>query len=248
MNIFLLGYKGYLGSYFRKHLNVDVVIENKKYDYFINCASKTSLEYCEEHPLESQASNLDVLSDIHKRIPEAKIISFSSYYVYDDVGLCTEAAKTTDKYQYTKHKLLGESYTTRHGGVVFRLGKLFGNPYSSQNRLTEALLESSSITLDEVSFNPTSVRQVLDVVKHELRGGCLEGVYNLSNKGHSTHAEYGNFVNDRRKISMAISIISRQPRQFHNYGKFLMDTSKLEKSIKLRHWKDDLQEYLKCIA
>jgi len=248
MTIFLLGHNGYLGSYLVKHLEVDTVLQDKKYDYFINCASKTSLEFCEENPTISKSSNLDVLCETHKLIPEAKIITFSSYYVYNDNGFCSEEAATTDRYQYTKHKLLGETYATRHGGVVFRLGKLFGNPHSSQNRLTEALLESSSITLDEVSFNPTSVRQVLDVVKHELRGGCLEGIYNLSNKGHATHAEYGNFVNDRRKIPMSISIISRLPRQFHNYGKFLMDTSKLERDIELRHWKEDLQEYLKCIV
>ena len=155
---------------------------------------------------------------------------------------------TTDRYQYTKHKLLGESYVTEHEGVVFRLGKLFGNPHSAQHRLPEALLEDSSITLDEGRFNPTSVRQVLDVVKCELRESCLEGVYNLSNKGHATQAEYGNFMNDYRKIPMAISIISRLPRQFHNYGKFLMDTSKIEEKIKLRYWKEDLQEYLKCIV
>ena len=85
MNIFLLGRSGYLGSYLQKYLKADTTIqEEKQYDYFINCASKSSLEYCEENPGESNVSNFEVICEINSKIPEAKIISFSSYYVYDD--------------------------------------------------------------------------------------------------------------------------------------------------------------------
>ena len=169
INIFLLGSRGYLGSYLQKHLNADTKIKKGKlYDYFINCAGKPVLEYCEEHPEESYVSNFDVIRQTHKQIPESKIISFSSYYVYDDVGQCSERSNTTDKYVYTKHKLQSEKYVTESGGVSFRIGKLFGNPESEQPKLTDVFIKASKITLDRVLFNPTSVKQVLSVILHEL--------------------------------------------------------------------------------
>jgi|TARA_Y100000034_G_scaffold130671_1_gene189663 dTDP-4-dehydrorhamnose reductase len=244
MNIFLLGHNGYLGSYLVKHLEVDTILQNKKYDYFINCASRTSLEYCEKNPQESLESNYNILCETHSKIPDAKIISFSSYYVYDHSGVCTEESPTTDRYQYTKHKLAAEKFTVEQGGIVFRLGKLFGNPNHHQKRLTEVFVDSDEITLDEVMFNPTSVNQVFRVVDYELRSNTLHGVYNLSNKGSTSHAEYGKYIDKILNTSTAISIIPRMSRNFHNYGNFLMDSSKIRDHIALTSWQQDVEDYL----
>ena len=249
MNIFLLGSRGYLGSYLQKHLNADTKIqEGKAYDYFLNCAGKPVLEYCEEHPEESYVSNFDVIRQTHKQIPEAKIISFSSYYVYDDEGYCSENSNTTNEYNYTKHKLLAEEYVTESGGVSFRIGKLFGNPESQQTKLTDVFLKADKITLDKVLFNPTSVKQVLSVILHELNTNSLEGVYNLSNKGITSHLNYCRYIDDYLQTRTEISIIEQMPKGFHNYGRFLMSVEKLNKVVALTPWQEDLREYLECIA
>lgn len=249
MNIFLLGARGYLGSYISAHLDVDVEIKNKTYDYFINCAGKPDLEFCETNPDKSKESNYTVLMDTHSKIPEAKIISFSSYYVYDDLGVCKEDAYVTSEYSYTKHKLLSEKFVINKKGVCFRVGKLFGNISSKKNKkLTEIFINSSAITLDEVRFNPTSVAQVLKVIKWEIDTGELEGIYNLSNKGSCTHAEYGERIDKFLGTQTNITVVDRLPRDFHNYGRFEMDTSRLEKHVVLRPWEEDLEEYLRCIV
>ena len=249
MNVFLLGSYGYLGSYLQKKLNADTVIDKeKKYDYFINCAAKSSLEYCEENPEESRVSNFEIICRIHSVIPEAKIISFSSYYVYDDEGACNEDSPTTDKYYYTKHKLASEDFVRSKGGVVFRIGKLFGNYLAPQQKLTEAFVLGKVTTVDEVMFNPTSVKQVLRAVEYELENQNFEGIYNLSNKGHTSHYNYCRYIDDVLNIDTPMSIITHMLRSFHNYGRFLMDTTKIERHISLVHWQLDLEDYLKCIA
>ena len=249
INIFLLGSRGYLGSYLQKHLHADTEInKDKVYDYFINCAGKPSLEYCEEHPEESYVSNFDVIRQTHKQIPEAKIISFSSYYVYDDVGYCSEEFNTTDEYAYTRHKLQSEKYVTENGGVSFSIGKLFGNPASKQPKLTDVFIKANKITLDRVLFNPTSVKQVLSVILYELNTNSLKGVYNLSNKGTTSHLNYCRYIEDYLQTRTEISIIEQMSKGFHNYGRFLMSVEKLDKVVCLTPWQEDLREYLECIV
>ena len=164
MKILLLGHKGYLGSYLHRGLaGYDVYTDrnSNSYDYVVNCIGKPDLEFCQEHPDVSEESNLNVVKGILADYPSAKVIHFSSYYVYDDEGLCGEGAQTTDKYFYTRHKLESEKLVVDRGGLCFRLGKLFGQlDVEKQNKLTEHIIKSEQVTLDKVSFNPTSLREI----------------------------------------------------------------------------------------
>lgn len=249
MKILLLGNRGYLGSYLYQNLLVDIlpnrgVYDNgKKYDYVINCIGRPSMEYCEDHITETNYSNWLVVEDIKKYYPDAKIINFSSYYVYDDDGLCNENSNTTDKYAYTKQKLNSEKSVIN--GVTFRLGKLFGNPYQKQNKLIEYIYENDDLILDSVLFNPTSMRQILVVIEHELRVKNMVGIYNLSNLEFTSPYELGIFINDICGTKKKITRIEKMNRIFHNYGRFLMDVSKLNNECLLTKWKIDFIEYIK---
>jgi dTDP-4-dehydrorhamnose reductase len=252
MKILLLGEKGYLGSYIHNNLDVDVlssrVLYNNgvEYDYIINCVGKPNLEYCEQNIDETDYSNRDIIIDIQTFYPDSKIINFSSYYVYDDIGFCTEESNVTYKYNYTRQKLEGEKLITN--GVTFRIGKLFGHPdLNKQNKLTEYILKNQDLVLDEVCFNPTSLEQVLRVVDYELEYKSLNGVYNLSNEGYSTHYYYGIFINKLLGTNKNITKINKIDRQFSNYGRFLMSCSKLEKIVPLMHWEYDLLNYIKSL-
>jgi len=249
MKILLLGHKGYLGSYIKENLSVDIlggrkVYNNgKKYDYVINCIGKPNLEYCEKNHIETDYSNYKVIEDVIHHYPTSKIINFSSYYVYDDEGFCTEESKTTFKYKYCEQKQLGEQLISN--GVSFRVGKLFGNKeIDKQNKLTEHIIKNQEVTLDGVSFNPTSLNQILKVINHELTNGDLFGIFNLSNKGFSTHYEYGCFINDLLGNEKKINRVDEIKRDFENYGKFLMSIEKIEKYVELTPWQEDMKSYL----
>ena len=252
MNILLLGHKGYLGSFLKEKLLVDIAPANIHYDYIINCIGKPNLEFCEENPTTSFVSNYEVVLDIIEKYPQSKIIHFSSYYVYDDTGECTEASKTTSEYKYCEHKLLSEEAVVKNNGVTFRVGKLFGHTdIQKQNKLTELLLTAKEIVLDDVMFNPTSLSQVLKVIQYELQNNNLSGVHNLANDGHASHYEYGKFIQEHFNPKLKITRIEKNKRSFHNYGNFLMSCEKLRKCVLLTKWEDDMLQYLKeirCIA
>jgi dTDP-4-dehydrorhamnose reductase len=100
------------------------------------------------------------------------------------------------------------------------------------------------LVLDEVYFNPTSLRQVLKVVEYELEKGKLNGVYNLANAGITNHYKYGQFIDIALGSNKNISKVIKHSRSFTNYGYFLMDCSKINRYIKLTHWTKDLVDYL----
>lgn len=251
MKILLLGEKGYLGSYLEEKLEVDTIAlpqrilysNGKKYNYVINCIGKPDLEYCEKFPKETDYSNRDIIKDIKFLYPESKIINFSSYYVYDDEKYCTEESNVTYDYCYTRQKLEGEQLSENM--VTFRLGKLFGHPdINKQNKLTEYIIKNNNITLDEVWFNPTSLEQVLRVIKYELEFHNLKGIYNLANYGQTTHYIYGIFINNHLGNKKNISKIDKIFKPFHNYGRFEMSCYKLDKYVHLIPWEYDMTNYL----
>jgi dTDP-4-dehydrorhamnose reductase len=250
MKVLLLGEKGYLGSYLQEHLDVDTLDtrelynNGKQYDYVINCIGKPNLEYCEVNKEETDYSNRDILLDIKKYYPNSKIINFSSYYVYDSTELCTELSNVTYTYNYTRQKLEGEKLLIN--GVSFRVGKLFGHSLiNKQNKLTEHILSNSEVVLDNVVFNPTSLNQVLEVIKWELENNKLFGIFNLANEGTVTHYDYGMFINTLLGNTKKVVAIDKISKQFNNYGRFVMSCDKLKSYVELTDWKVDMIKYLK---
>ncbi len=98
-----------------------------------------------------------------------------------------------------------------------------------------------------ILFNPTSVTQVLKVVIYELKHNNLRGIYNLANKGITSHYEYGIFINNFLKANKNIEKVNKINRHFDNYGKFVMSLKKISKLIPLEPWQEDLKVYLNNI-
>lgn len=250
--VLIVGDKGYLGSYLAKNIHSNIakfdnrklISDNLEYDYVINCIGKANLEYCEDFPESTYYSNCGIIADILKHYPTSKIINFSTYYVYDSQGICDENSNVTAKYNYTKQNL--ECEKSIKNGVSFRLGKLFGGDLKSQSKLTEHIVNSDELFLDNVQFNPTSVKQVLDVINYELEHKSLNGIYNLANSGIVTHYEYGVIINELLGSKKLINQIEKINR-FENYGNFTMSCEKLDKIVKLTDWKIEMESYLKTI-
>jgi dTDP-4-dehydrorhamnose reductase len=159
--------------------------------------------------------------------------------------MCVEDDNVTDEYKYCEHKLMSEKLVVDNGGVVFRLGKLFGHSdLTKQNKLTEYLMTSDQVVLDDVMFNPTSLSQVLKVVNYELEYNNLNGIFNLSNDGSTSHYEYGKFIQKYFNNKLNIDRIDKHDRMFNNYGRFLMSCDKIKQFVSLTKWEDDMINYL----
>lgn len=247
----ILGHKGYLGSFLSSNIDCNVLEDrniydnHKKYKYIINCIGKASLEYCELNKEETDYSNALVINDIKKFYPDSKIINFSSYYVYDSPGFCTENSPTTNKYNYCRQKLLGESLNSQ--GLNFRIGKLFGNYLSNQNKLTEYIIKEDELFIDEMLFNPTSVYCVLEVLKNKNFLSDNIGTFNLSNTGIVSHYDYAKFIIDKLSLNKKLNKIDKAPKSFDNYGHFAMSVDKILSHCELHSWQDDLNSYLELI-
>jgi dTDP-4-dehydrorhamnose reductase len=254
MHILLLGHRGYVGGYLHKHLKYehDIFPLQDRYDCIVNCVGKPNLEYCEENPEVSEVSNYKVIIPYMIKYPKAKVINFSSYYVYDAAGLCTETSNVTRKYMYTLHNLLCEELVTFNGGVSFRLGKVFGNIESiGKGKLTEYIIKNDILTLDSVMFNPVSVYQIQAIVEYELDNNNMYGVYNAANLGSVDSYNYGVFMDACLKSCKHITRVDKMSRLFHNYGRFLMSVDKLNSVLPLTDWRIDMIKYLeeiKCIV
>lgn len=247
-NYLVLGHNGYLGSYLSHHLDCDILNERniynngKHYDFIINCIGKASLEYCEFNKEETDYSNALIINDIKNIYPNSKIINFSSYYVYDSQGLCTEDSATTSKYNYCRQKLLGESLNSE--GLNFRIGKLFGNDLSSQNKLTEYIIKEDELFIDEILFNPTSVNCVLKVLKNKKFLSDNIGIFNLSNAGVVSHYDYAKYIINKLSLKKKLHKIDKAPKSFDNYGYFAMSVDKISEHCELHNWEDDLNSFL----
>lgn len=251
--ILLIGHNGYLGSFLFDFLllngfNVyrwgDKHINHKPH-YVINCAGLVGVKECEDNPPRSFHSNYLLEDNLLAAYPNAKHIYFSSYYVYDYEGLCTEQSPTTSKYFYMKHKLDAEKSVLKNDGLVFRLGKLYGHiDIHKKKGLLESVLLDKDVVVDKVYFNPCSLMQVCRAVEFEIETGRLSGIFNLANTEICTHAMFASMACHYAGLSKAINIIDKRTDMFDNYGKFHMDVSKLNKYICLNDWGRDLKNYI----
>jgi dTDP-4-dehydrorhamnose reductase len=250
MKVLLLGHNGNLGSYLADKLSPDILYSrivypnNVKYDYVINCIGRTDLDYCEAHKEETDYSNRDVVKDIQKYYPGSKIINFSSYFVYDSYGLCSEDSTVTYRYNYTRQHLEKEQLV--NNGVSFRLGKLFGHR-DKQHKLTEYIIHNDNLILDDITFNPASLSQVYRIVLHELNTGELHGIYNAANNNLTTSFEYGVFIDKIMGAGKKITRVKEIKRSYHNNGRFAMSLDKISKHVNLTDWHEDMITYLNSI-
>lgn len=229
----ILGPCGYLGSFLHEELPQDPNIElwdgEGSPDFLINCVGLADFDTCEKEPLRSLESNAVHLMKRCEEINPRKIINFSSYYVYDDAGLCKSShSNLTAVNVYMRHKLLSEEYTLLQGGVNIRLGKLFGGPLHGQSKFVEHCIRESHIKADGVLCPFTHLDTVLWMIKAliyvetEQRPpatfNCLTG--NMTHHGFAQYvADICNLGNKLPKKEVEL-VPNRNP--FPSYGNFAM--------------------------
>lgn len=249
MKTLLLGATGFLGSYLASHLSVEpcpgriAPRDLRRYDFVINCAGLPSVESCALCPERSFASNIRPVAEIvGDSTFRGRLIHFSSYYVYDGQGPQSEDDEPTRATVYARHKLVSEDLAVERGDVVFRLGKLFGHDGRAQSgKLEDLIRRGGDVVLDRVRFNPTSLEQVREAVRHWLREWPGGGIWNLACSGEATHAAFGELVASKAKTSARITEVDRIHRpEIPNYGRFEMFLGKIDGALRLRSWTDEV--------
>ena len=264
MKILLLGHKGYLGSFLYKNIKNLYTTEDEGffdnfsgYDVVINCIGYTDIYGCERDKNKCTFFNYTAAKQlIDLYADKAKIINFSSYYVYNYQPICLETSNTNNNLCYSCCKQMMEHYVLKKQGINFRLGKLFGNSIKKQHKLTEEILQTVknpeffSISLDHVLFNPTSLELINYILQRliERKFSFLPSdTYNLANEGITSHYNYGKFIGQYFGEPGRIFSDHHFAHNFIGYGSFLMSLDKIKKYVKLNHWTTDMKEYLKNV-
>lgn len=151
-------------------------------------AALTNVEYCETHPQESRAVNLDGTRAVAEaaRAAGARLVFFSSDYVFDgENGPYSETDAPNPICEYGRQKLLGERLVTAllPDSLIVRTTVVYGWERQGKNfvqRLTERLEagEQVRVPCDQVG-SPTYAPDLADAVI-ELAAARTSGLYHIA--------------------------------------------------------------------
>ena len=235
-------------------------ILNDKFDFIINCAALTNVDYCEKNIAESKAVNVGILETILNSPAgkTAKVIQCSSTGVYGHAneGLAhTERSPCFPTTIHHLHKLEAEKIVLEsdNQNVCLRIGWLYGDMAQKDfifkiNRQvrenTSKLMYSNAQQLG----NPTNVRYLASNVKSLIMSG-FGGVINAVDTGlNVTRYDYVKKI--VTKISPDIRVMPADASHFPRSASVSFnegaDNSLLRSLLgeTVRHWEHNLDEYL----
>lgn len=124
-------------------------------DVIIHCGALTWVDYCEQHPAESEEKTVQAtrnVANMAKKL-KAKLVYISSDYVFDGAeGPYVETDAVNPKSVYGKHKLEAEKIIEKAGSnhLILRITNVYGNEIRNKNfiaRLIEDIKNGAQKTL-----------------------------------------------------------------------------------------------------
>ena len=243
--------------------NPEKVVElfkKEKPDVVINCAAYNLVDKAENEISSAHSVNERGVRNISKECNKygSFLVHFSTNYVFD--GKSNKPYKESDKTNplsvYGKSKLAGEiamqEELEKNKYLIFRLSWLYGD--GEQNFIYKFMKrvknnEKLMGTIDEKS-TPTCTKLVVDVTMKALEKE-LTGLYHLAGSGTTSRWGWANEILNILKIDKKIEKVSIN--KFNLPAKrpinATLDNSKIQKdlNIKIPHWEDRLEKFLKEI-
>lgn len=272
MRILILGPNGMLGKEFINTLlkyHMDIVLgetiditskisckEISKIDpdVVINCAAYTNVDGCESDPEKCFNVNGLALQNLTEACERAKIVHFSSDYVFDGLSETPydEESKTNPINTYGVSKLIGEKYLINNSKnyLLIRTSWLYGGEFES-NFVTSILKAARSQTeplkvVNDQIGSPTYTKDLVYAVRK-----CLDlnqtGVFNITNSNYCSWYEFAKTIIKLAKVDAKVLPITsnqldRPAKRPHNS---VLSCSKYNSRYGiLRSWNIALEEYL----
>ena len=238
-------------------------VRQQDYSTLIYTAGITSVDYCEEHPSESHATNMETphtLAEV-SREKGARFIHVSTDYVFD--GVAPVPRKETDEANpicvYGQHKLEGERAVldVSPDFLVLRVSWLFGPDRRSfvDLILERALKEDHVEAIEDKFSSPTYSIDLAQWIGPMVDDQKYHGLLHLSNSGATSWRQYGQTCLDIA-ASLGLPLKARHVgsvsrKDFPSFKAqrpefTAFDTGKFQQlsGIVPRRWEDALEEYL----
>tara|TARA_B110000008_G_C16979028_1_gene567599 strand:+ start:8461 stop:9426 length:966 start_codon:yes stop_codon:yes gene_type:complete len=182
---------------------VDKIITKNNPDYFIHTATHSAIAYKNnflESFLEDTISLVNILSILKKENSKAKLVYFSSSYVYSsnskNTELVNEESAINPAHNFGIAKAFFEQMIMREykNSIIFRLSSVFGKGNSLHPNAIKGMAEQA-IKSDLISIWGSGKRRMQyvyleDVIKSTFASLEISGgIYNLSSNGYVTVRE-----------------------------------------------------------
>jgi dTDP-4-dehydrorhamnose reductase len=221
MSIYVVGYRGRLGSELLKHegvlpLDVNVTdlysvqdgVRNLQHeDVIINCAAVTDVDKCEEQATFEQAIRVAVNGNLYLRdFSKARIIYISTDYVFDGKhGPYREDRTPNSVNAYGLAKLAGESImqTMGHfGDTIVRISCPFGgNKDDFLSKVVRKLKDEVSVEApDDLIGSPYYVGHIAEALIQLCKNYHLPRIIHISSGKSISRAEFA------RRIAVSLGL------------------------------------------
>lgn len=194
------------------HRRVNFIINRVNPDVVINCAAKTSLEYCQDNKLEAYKSNtlgaINIL-DCCARI-NVKFVHISSGCLFDgNQTVVDETTSTSPVVWYTRTKDWTDDYIQNFGYenyLILRPRQLISKTPHPSNMITK-FANMSRIPAIKEENSLTCIEDFSDMIDHLLSIDA-SGVFNCNNTGTITPYEIAMRIKETINSNLIVEDIS----------------------------------------
>lgn len=176
------------------------------WDYLINCAALTDVDYCEKNPAEALSVNANAVLEIARYCEAKKIhlVHISTDFVFDGLAgpyKSTDAPNPINIYGSTKLEAENFIKSAMPSGryTIIRTSSLFGAARGRKNfieKMIDAGIKKSEVKANNWRiFSPTSTKSLAErIAKSLLNNDIPKGIIHSVCAGHGTQTEVANFV------------------------------------------------------
>ncbi len=223
-------------------------------DVIIHCAAWTAVDQAEDDREDAYNVNVNGTRNIAEaaRITSAKLIMISTDYVYDGKGFKEhkEGNLTSPTNYYGETKQLAEEEALYYDKTyVLRVSWLFG---SNGNNFVKTMLRLAKThkeisVVDDQIGSPTYTKDLARIIEDMCHSEAY-GIYNVSNEGFCSWAEFAKFVFELKGVRTVVNGVSstEYPTKAIRPLNSRMSKDKLEENgfERLPSWQQAVRSYI----
>ncbi len=236
------------------------IIQEKKPDIVINTAAYHKTDACEDNPKKAFSVNAIGAKNIAEICKQnnATSVYISTDYVFDGTKNTpyTETDIPNPVNTYGISKLAGEQYTKlaeKH--YIIRTSSLFGTnpPRGKGSNFVDAIIkkaqeEKEIKVVEDIITSPTYAKDAAGMIKAILENQLPYGTYHITNSGYCSWYQFAKSIIETTNLNTNIKATKAEKNTTgakRPIFSALKSTNLKRHNLKMRNWKDALNDYLK---
>ncbi len=234
--------------------DVKAYLQDKQYEYIINCAAYTAVDKAEGD--EENAHKVNALAPLYLAKYGKNIIHISTDYVFDGTNFkpYNEEDEVNPISVYGKTKRAGELNVLSNAetSIIIRTAWLYsphGGNFVKTMRKLGSERESLNVVFDQIGSPTNAYDLAKAIVKAlpQIRKGEKE-IYHFTNEGVCSWYDFAKEIMDQSKLKCKVTPIESKeyPTPAHRPHYSVLNKAKIKKrfNIEIPHWKEGL---IKCL-